>query len=98
MTAHAHPPAAGSSKAINLRVADDVRALIDRAANAQGRSRSEFMVTAARRAAEEALLDQTFFALEPEAFQDFLKRLDETPQPNEALRRTLQAKMPPLSE
>ena len=37
--------------AVNLRVRDDVRALIDRAAKTHGKSRSEFMIDAARRAA-----------------------------------------------
>lgn len=77
---------------------DDTRDLIDRAARSQGRSRSEFMISAARQAAVDALLDQTVFVLEPDTFQDFLKRLDQPPQPNEALKRTMQARMPWSSE
>jgi len=49
------------TQAVNLRVRRDIRALIDRAAKAQGKTRSDFMIDAARRAAEEALLDQTHF-------------------------------------
>ena len=45
-------------KAVNLCISEDTRALIDRAASIQGRSRADFIVEAARRAAEEASLDQ----------------------------------------
>ncbi len=83
-----------SARAVNIRLGDDTRSLIDRAAQAQGRSRSEFMVAAARRAAEEALLDQTVFVLEPDAFDDFMRRLDQPPKANEALKRTLAAPAP----
>lgn len=43
--------------AVNLCVRHDIRTLIDRAAKAQGKTRSDFMIDAARRAAEESLLD-----------------------------------------
>lgn len=47
-----------ATRAVNLRVREDIRNLIDWAAQSQGKSRSEFMIDAARRAAEDALLDQ----------------------------------------
>jgi len=47
------------TQAVNLCVRRDSRSLIDRAANAQVKTRSDFMIDAARRAAEEFLLDQT---------------------------------------
>ncbi len=47
------------TQAVNLCVRRDIRSLIDRAANAQVKTRSDFMIDAARRAAEEFLLDQT---------------------------------------
>jgi len=40
--------------AVNLRVRHDIRDLIDRAAKIQGKTRSDFMIDAARRAAEES--------------------------------------------
>ncbi|MFL5279673.1 MAG: DUF1778 domain-containing protein [Rhodopila sp.] len=49
---------------------------------------------AARHAAEEALLDRTIFTVSPQAYAEFLARLDEPPQPNARLRRTIQA-LPP---
>ncbi len=56
-----HPVATDDStnRAINLRVSEDVRDLIDRAAQSQDKSHAEFIIDAARRAAEDALLDQT---------------------------------------
>ena len=65
--------------AVNLRVRDDVRALIDRAAKSQGKSRSDFMIDAARRAAEEALLDQTLVRVDQETYTHFLTVLDQPP-------------------
>ena len=65
--------------AVNLRVRDDVRALIDRAAKSLGKSRSDFMIDAARRAAEEALLDQTLVRVDPAAYAHFLMVLDQPP-------------------
>jgi uncharacterized protein (DUF1778 family) len=65
--------------AVNLRVRAEIRALIDRAARAQGKSRSEFMIDAARRAAEEALLDQTLVRVDQETFDYFQRVLDEPP-------------------
>jgi uncharacterized protein (DUF1778 family) len=42
---------------ISMRVPPQTRDLIDRAAKATGRTRTDFMLEAARKAAEEALLD-----------------------------------------
>jgi uncharacterized protein (DUF1778 family) len=74
---------------LNLRIKADDRGLIDRAATLTGKTRTDFVLEAARRAAEEALLDRTVFAVSPEAHAAFLARLDEPPKPNERLRRTM---------
>ena len=65
--------------AVNLRVRGDIRGLIDRAARAQGKSRSDFMIDAARRAAEEALLDQTLVRVDSETYAHFLSVLHQPP-------------------
>lgn len=65
--------------AVNLRVRDDIRALIDRAAKTHGKSRSEFMIDAARRAAEDALLDQTLVRVDQATYTHFLAVLDQPP-------------------
>ena len=79
---------------LNLRIKSDVRGLIDRAAELTGKSRTDFVLDAARRAAEEALLDQTFFVLGREAYDDFLAMLDAPVGNNERLRKTLQTPPP----
>ena len=79
---------------LNLRIKPEERGLIDRAANITGKTRTDFVLEAARHAAEEALLDRTVFNVSPEAYASFLARLDESPAPNERLRRTMQT-VPP---
>ena len=86
--------AAPRSAVINIRVRPDERALIDRAAAAQGKSRSDFMLEASRRAAEEALLDQTILHVDTATYARFVAMLDAPPRPNSALRRLLQTKAP----
>ncbi len=67
------------TRAVNLRVREEVRVLIDRAAKAQGKTRSDFMIDAARRAAEDALLDQTLIQVDPQSYQHYLAVLDQPP-------------------
>ncbi len=81
------------SRAVNLRVRNDIRSLIDRAAKAHGKSRSDFMIDAARRAAEEALLDQTFLRVDAETHARFLDILDNPPS-GEGYRRLMDAPKP----
>lgn len=84
----------GRRDTLNLRIKPGDRGLIDRAAQLTGKTRTDFVLEAARRAAEDALLDRTLFVVGPEAFDAFLARLDEAPHPNDKLRRTLQT-LPP---
>ena len=79
---------------LNLRIRPEMRGLIDRAAQVTGQTRTDFVLEAARRAAEEALLDRAFLIAAPEAYEAFLKRLDEVPRPNEKLRRALTTPAP----
>ncbi len=79
---------------LNLRIKPEDRGLIDRAAQLLGKNRTDFMLEAARRAAEEALLDQTLMSVSESAFQEFLVRLDAPPKPNERLRKALQTPAP----
>ncbi|ATE60674.1 type II toxin-antitoxin system TacA family antitoxin [Thauera sinica] len=84
----------GARETLNIRIKPDERSLIDRAAKARGKNRSEFVLEAARIAAEEALLDQVIISASPEAYEAFLARLDMPPQPNERLRKTMQTPAP----
>ena len=63
---------------LNLRIPAAERSLIDRAAESAGKTRTDVILQAARRAAEET----------------FLARLDQPAQPSDSLRRTMQAKAP----
>ncbi len=79
---------------LNVRIKPEDRNLIDRAAQLVGKSRTDFLLEAGRRAAEDALLDQTFFKVSPEAYAEFVARLDAPPAPNERLRRTMTTPAP----
>jgi uncharacterized protein (DUF1778 family) len=79
---------------LNLRIKSEDRGLIDRAAKLTGKTKTDFVLEAARRAAEDALLDHTLFVVGPEAFDAFRARLDEPPHPNAKLRRALQTPAP----
>jgi len=78
--------------AVNLRMRTEIRSLIDHAAMMLGRSRSDFVIEAARRAAEDAILDQAIIEVSRERYEQFLEMLDRSPQPNAKLRATMQAK------
>jgi len=87
-------PLRTSRSAINIRVEPGERALIDQAASMSGKSRSEFMLDAARRAATDTILDRTLFRVDRAAFGRFVKRLDAAPNPNADLRKLMQTKVP----
>ena len=75
---------------LNIRIKADERGLIDRAAKSRGVNRTDFILGAARLAAEEALLDQVLIPTTAPAYKAFMARLDMPPQPNARLRKTMQ--------
>jgi uncharacterized protein (DUF1778 family) len=79
---------------INLRASQRQKALIDRAADALGRNRSDFMLDTVCREAEAVLLDRRYFALSNEEFKRFTSMLDKPPASNARLRRLLKTKAP----
>ena len=79
---------------LNIRIRPELRGLIDRAALIVGKNRTDFMLEAARHAAEDALMDRTMFAVEPKVYKEFLARLDAPPSPKPQLRRTLETRAP----
>jgi uncharacterized protein (DUF1778 family) len=86
--------ATAKRETLNIRIQPDVRGLIDRAAKLAGRNRTDFVLDAARRAAEDTILNRTLFAVSPQAYREFLARLDAAPQPNERLRKSMRAPAP----
>ena len=91
-------PAANSlsvrRETLNLRIKPAERDLIDRAAKARGKTRTDFVLETARAAAEESLMEQRIMMADPQAYQEFLARLDQAPAPNAALRKTMQTSAP----
>jgi uncharacterized protein (DUF1778 family) len=91
-------PASQDEKAkrdtLNIRIKPELRGLIDRAADLAGKNRTDFVLDAARHAAEDTLLDRTVFVVNPKAYGEFLARLDAPPRPNVRLRRSLRTAAP----
>lgn len=71
---------------INLQVDDETRDLIDRAANASGRTRTDFMIQSSRAEAQHVLLNQVIFPLDNDAWDELQAVLADPPPPNETLK------------
>lgn len=80
--------------AINLRALPEQRDLIDQAASLLGKNRSDFMIEAACDRARAVVLDQVFFSLDADAFQQFTAMLDAPPGPSPGLERLMAVKAP----
>jgi uncharacterized protein (DUF1778 family) len=85
---------AGRDVTINLRANRRQRALIDRAAEALGKNRSDFMLEVACREAGAVLADRRFFLLDEKAYRRFTAALDKPPAENPRLRRLLASRAP----
>ena len=82
------------SVTINLRATEAWRALIDHAASLVEKTRTDFIIEATRRQAEDVLLDQKVFDLDDERYQAFIAILDNPPPPSEALIELMNRKAP----
>lgn len=80
--------------AINLRVHAEQRELIDYAAQLLGKTRSDFMLEAACKKAQAVVLDQVFFSLDADKFQQFMQLLDAPPTHNPGLERLMEVNAP----
>lgn len=79
---------------INIRTTQQLRGMIDRAAMTLGKTRSDFMLEAARKAAIEAILDQTLFEVDPDSYAKFSKALDAPTKNNEKLHALMKKTAP----
>jgi len=79
---------------LNIRARRAQRDLIDEAAALLGTSRSDFMLQAACRNAEDVLLEKRVFALSDDDFKRFDKMLDMPPSENPGLKALLKVKTP----
>jgi uncharacterized protein (DUF1778 family) len=73
-----------------MRVRPEVRSLIDHAAELAGKNRTDFVLDAARQAAQNILLDQTLIPMNAKSYTAFLTLLDAQPQLNKRLRKSMQ--------
>lgn len=80
--------------AISMRISPETLAVIDSAAVAQGKTRTEFVVESARVHAIDVLLDQRLFTLNPDDYDAFLRVLDNPPPPAARLRELMAKKAP----
>ena len=83
-----------ADKQIQMRIQPQIRDLIDSAAAALGKSRTEFMIEVARERAVDVLLDQRYFELDEEQSAAFIEALTRPPKPNEALKALMRSKAP----
>lgn len=79
---------------INFRVSTRTRDRIDAAAEILGKTRTQFVLETAERAATDVLLDQRLFELSEDAFKAFKDALEAPPAPSDQLRRLLKEKAP----
>jgi uncharacterized protein (DUF1778 family) len=75
----------GKEGRLNVRATERQLNLLRQAAEAQGRSLSDFILTAATDRAEEVLVERRHFVASPEAWHSFMAALDDPPEPNAAL-------------
>lgn len=81
-------------KSLNMRILPETRLLIDEAAAITGKNLTDFVLDAARQAAQSALLDRSVVPMSGKAYEAFVALLDAPPQPNARLRKSLQT--PPV--
>lgn len=72
------------------RISGDTRALLKRAADLQGRSLSEFVISSAREAAKKAVEEAEILTLSKRDQEKLVEALLNPPKPNAALSRALQ--------
>jgi len=91
MTRTALPKSTRSTN-INLRIAPAQRDLIDQAARVRHKTRTGFILDAAAREAENALLDQRVFMLSLDKLQSLHAVMDAPPKSSKELRALLARK------
>jgi uncharacterized protein (DUF1778 family) len=75
---------------LNLRATERQLAMLRKAAEAQGRTVTDFVLTTATERAEQILVERRHFVASPEAWQEFMAALDCPPPPVPALVRLFQ--------
>jgi uncharacterized protein (DUF1778 family) len=70
---------------VNLRATERQIDLLRKAAEAQGRTLSDFVLATATERAEEILVERRHFVATPEAWDEFMRALEDPPKPVPAL-------------
>ena len=73
-----------ANTAINLRISQAEKALIDEAAQALGKSRSAFILENSLKASRDVLLDRNHFTLKGQQWTAFVEALDAKPDAEQA--------------
>jgi uncharacterized protein (DUF1778 family) len=81
------PERANRTSRLEARIAPETLAIVRRAAEIQGRSVSEFVVSAAQDAALKTVADVEIIRLSRRAQEQFASMLTHAPKPNPALAR-----------
>jgi uncharacterized protein (DUF1778 family) len=79
------------SARIEARIAPEASAIVKRAAEIQGRSVSEFIVTAAQEAASKTIEETTIIRLSAEGQRTFAEAIINPPKPSAGLKRAFSA-------
>ncbi|MEJ2743154.1 MAG: DUF1778 domain-containing protein [Gammaproteobacteria bacterium] len=82
------------SEPINIRVLSQQKDLIDKAASVVNKTRSDFMIEASCREAENVLLDRRLFVVDNESFEQLEKILSAPLTDNEAILSLMEYKAP----
>lgn len=82
------------TQTINIRTTGTELSLIDRAAQSLKKSRSDFMIEAATRKAEDVILDRSVFTLPAEEWDAYIATIETPSAPTQALRRLMQEPAP----
>jgi uncharacterized protein (DUF1778 family) len=79
---------------VNLRMTKAMRDVVDDAAMAVGKTRTDFIIESTHQRATDILLDRRLFALDEAQYDAFVRSLDARPAPNAKLKALLAAKAP----
>lgn len=82
------------SVTVNIRMQSHIRDMIDKAARARGKSRSDFLVEAAQQAAQATSLDQIHFKLTSAQWKKFNAALDAHPRKSKGIRNLVHTRSP----
>jgi uncharacterized protein (DUF1778 family) len=87
-------PAQRKDDVIQIRASAETKMILNRAAALRGQKLSEFMLESARKQADETILEQRAFFLDPAAHARFLALLDQPPKPSAKVRARFNRKAP----